>query len=122
MKIRLVLVPPFDAPLQEILEFAATYNGYERFIDEPRILQEFFESSDREYRNTGRINPYLGLDFLRAWLFLLYRVDHVGGGSDGDFSEPYNLWRSIVERINDLSGGQVVDCSFLKTIDNSERD
>lgn len=113
-------MPSSDSILQDLIDFAATYNGYERFIAEPIILQDLFENYSREYRSTSRINSDLGLDFLRAWLFLLYREDRHSGGSDDDFSEPYNLWRSIVARINILSGGQVVDCARLPSDEGSE--
>jgi hypothetical protein len=90
-------VPAPDTPIFELIKFAASYNAYERFCSEPNRLEEFFASTAREYRETGEISDALGVDFLRAWLFLLFRQDY--WSSPGGYGRDDELWRLIVARI-----------------------
>jgi hypothetical protein len=90
-------VPAPDAPIIELIRFAASYNAYERFCSEPNRLEEFFASTAREYRETGEISDALGVDFLRAWLFLLFRQDY--WSSPDEYGRDDELWRLIVARI-----------------------
>jgi len=90
-------VPAPDAPIVDLIRFAASYNAYERFCSDPNQLEEFFGPILRKYRENGQVCDALGVDFLRAWLFLLFRQDY--WSSPDDYGRDDALWRLIVARI-----------------------
>lgn len=97
-------VPKHGASMTELAVFASTYNGYERFCSDTHQYEKFFSEVERRYFDQGSISDDLGLDFLRAWLFLVYRRDHMGGSS----REQDELWRLLVMVIRLKSGGRVL--------------
>lgn len=85
--------PSTAAPLQELaptvpgsedptawLRFAGRYNAYERLAAEPHELEKLLEPVRREYLANRAVPRWCRPDLLRAWLFLLYRMDHFDGG------------------------------------------
>ena len=90
-------VPSPDAPIIDLIRFAASYNAYERFCSDPNQLEEFFSPTQRKYRETGQVSEALGVDFLRAWLFLLFRQDY--WSSPDEYGRADDLLRLIVARI-----------------------
>ena len=92
-----VKVPTPDAPIVDLIRFASSYNAHERFCSDPNRLEDFFASTKREYCETGEVSDALGVDFLRAWLFLLFRQDY--WSSPDEYGRDDDLWRLIVARI-----------------------
>jgi hypothetical protein len=70
---------PEDDP-QAWLQFAGRYNAYQRLAAEPHTLEHVLDPARREYQRSGTVPGWCGPDLLRAWLFLLFRVDHFAGG------------------------------------------
>lgn len=63
------------------LQWAVTYDGYERMADSPESLYEVLRLAIAEYAATKRIPKWCGVDFLRAWAFYRQREHHhVGHG------------------------------------------
>lgn len=111
MEIQEVEVPGPRADKQSLIEFASTYNGYDRLNSDASELQRLFQPFEAEFQNTGRVSPSLGLDLLRGWLFALFRQDYFSGGID--WTETGNawlerLWRAITREIADKSAGRVL--------------
>jgi hypothetical protein len=71
-----VKVPSPDASLDALIRFAGTYNGYARFCSNPNEYESLFSIVERRYFDSKEISDSLGVDYLRAWLFLLYRRDY----------------------------------------------
>lgn len=57
-------------------EWAYTYDGYRRLAAEPRYLEAIVDVARDEYRRTGRVPGWCGVDLLRGWAFMLHRVGH----------------------------------------------
>lgn len=100
-----VVVPSRDAPFIEFAKFAGTYNGYSRFCSNPNEYESLFAAAEKRYFDSNEISDSLGVDYLRAWLFLLYRRDYFTNSSDNP--DEFALWGLLVERIADKSGGTV---------------
>lgn len=67
------------------IEWAATYNGYDRLCGGSNDLYDkVLQPAMEEYRQTGRVPSWCGVDLLRGWAFYLFRADYfLGGGSLG---------------------------------------
>ena len=101
----LILVPSAEATFSELIVFASTYNGYTRFCSDPNEYESLFSLVERRYFDSKEIPDSLGADFLRAWLFLLYRRDYfTNSAADPD---EFALWALLVQRIAEKSGGSV---------------
>jgi len=57
-----------------------TYNAYERWFGNLGMVSEMLEPLEEDFCQTGRISEYVGVDALRAWLFVLIRSDRFSGG------------------------------------------
>lgn len=101
----LVAVPSTDASFTELIAFAATYDGYTRFCSNPNEYESLFSLVEKQYFDRKEISASLGVDYLRAWLFLLYRRDYFTNSSDDP--DEFALWGLLVERIAEKSGGTV---------------
>jgi len=86
----MVTVPSPDADQREITRYAMTYNAYERWFGNLGMVSEMLEPLEQEFRQTGRVSEHVGVDALRAWLFVLIRSDRFSGGiapsGDGNFT------------------------------------
>lgn len=89
-------------PVEEILRFAATYNAYEMFAEEPAELERISSPIYDDIARNGRVPEWVRVDLARAVLFYAYRSDYFGGGY-----RPYEPMRTLVDRIHQLSGGWV---------------
>ncbi len=98
-------VPGAAADLQELIEFAGTYNGYQRFCSNPGELEALFADVERLYFDEGLISDALQVDYLRAWLFMLFRRDYFTGSAGNP--DELELWRMLIGLIADKSGGTV---------------
>jgi hypothetical protein len=101
----LVVVPSPDAAFIEFAKFASTYNGYTRFCSNANEYESLFSLVEKRYFENKEISDSLGVDYLRAWLFLLYRRDYFTNSSDNP--DEFALWGLLMERIAEKSGGTV---------------
>lgn len=66
------------------IKWAASYNAYERLAANSNALENFLQPAWDEYKRTGQVPVWCGVDLLRGWAFCLYRSDYfMGGGSLG---------------------------------------
>lgn len=105
--------------MQRQIAWAHTYDGYRRLAggDEgPAALARLLDPAWREYRDTGRVPEWCGVDLLRGWAFYLTREDRHGGG--------YNLaeggikveeWNAVLHRIADHPGRRPDERPPLRT-------
>lgn len=105
MNTPLLLVPGPASSKSDLIVFAATYNGYTRICSNPNEYESLFSLVERRYFDSKEISDSLGVDYLRAWLFLLYRRDYFTNSSDNPDEDA--LWGLLVERIAMKSGGNV---------------
>jgi hypothetical protein len=73
--------PDPDGTIEAIIDFASTYNAYERWADEPDHLEALLAPVLAEWDRAGTIPAWAGTDTLRALLFLEQRSDYFDGGS-----------------------------------------
>ena len=100
-----VPVPEPGASVQEVLEFARTYNAYEHLADDPGELERLLGGLYGEISRSMTIPGWVRLDLARARsLFYAYRIDYFAGASG-----PYEPMFELVDRIRVLSGGSVAD-------------
>lgn len=83
-----------DGRIQSEIEWAHEYDGYARLARSPEALWRLLEPADREFRSTGEIPDWCGVDLLRGWAFYLVRADrHAGGGTLG------RDWMAVLEAL-----------------------
>ena len=69
-------IPASDCDFEEILEFAASYDGYRRIAESPETLSAVYQPIRMEWRRSGSLPDWVGIDLLRGFLFLMYRENH----------------------------------------------
>ncbi len=62
------------------LEWAHTYDAYQRLASTPDKLERLLRSARNSYRTNRAVPKWCGVDLLRGWAFLLVRADHQAGG------------------------------------------
>ena len=96
-------IPGSDCDFEEILEFAATYDGYRRIAESPKNLSAVYEPIRMEWRRSGVLPDWMGVDLLRGFLFLMYREDHFGQPmgclSEEEEVEHLEPFRQVIEAI-----------------------
>lgn len=76
------------------VEWAMSYNGYERLGRTPDDLTRVIGPARQEYERTNHVPEWCGVDLLRGWAFLMQREDyHQGGGSLGA------EWASVLDAV-----------------------
>ncbi|WP_232715208.1 hypothetical protein [Gordonia metallireducens] len=65
-----------------LIEWAHTYNGYERLGGGPHKLAELVAPLRHEFESLGTIPEWAGVDLLRGWAFYLVRAHRHGGAYD----------------------------------------
>lgn len=112
------LTPPqVDADATEIRRYAMTYNAYERWFADLGTIGSMLEPIHDEFMEKGEIPEGVGVDALRAWLFLLIRAEKFTGGLNpagkGVFiltDPPENpAIRNIVAALQDREGGGQIE-------------
>lgn len=93
-----------DLLMHQQIAWAHTYNGYERLAGEPEggppALARLLEPAFREYRETGRVPGWCGVDLLRGWAFYLTRADHFDGGYTlAEGGSQVTEWQAVLSRI-----------------------
>jgi hypothetical protein len=74
-----VSCPRADAPLQDLLDFALTYDGYHRLGTDPAALRRIVEPLLQELQTRETVPDWAGLDLLRGTLFFVQRQTHHWG-------------------------------------------
>lgn len=97
-----VPVPTPDASVEDVLEFAGTYNAYEHLANDAGQLERLLGGLYAEISGSSTVPGWVRLDLARALLFYAYRVDYFAGGGG-----PYEPMFALVDRIRALSGGSV---------------
>ena len=88
--------PPDASVRAAEIDWAASYNAYDRLAGGPNELSALLEPLRAEYRRSGRIPEWCGVDLLRGWAFLLYREDYFDGG--GSLSAE---WQAVLSAVRD---------------------
>lgn len=79
------------------LEWALSYNGYQRLARGPHALFDWvIAPARREFDRTGSVPTWCGVDLLRGWLYYLQREDQ-----DGGMSHLGSEWISVAYAILD---------------------
>ena len=103
-------IPGPDCTFEAILEFAATYDAYQRIGRDPEHLSAMYEPIRAEWDHSGIFPDWMGVDLLRGLLFLMYREDHFGGPmgslSDEDEVEHLRPFRQVIEAIRTSIAGE----------------
>lgn len=73
---------------QLFIEWAHTYNGYERLAAGPGKLYELLAPLRHEFDQQGSVPDWAGIDLLRGWAFYLVRAHRHSGGY-GPFTVEY---------------------------------
>jgi hypothetical protein len=89
-------IPASDAPMEELLFFAGTTNGYDR-CGSPERLQSLAADVQTQWLTTGELPE--SLRQLRSCLFALQRADHFG------FTPDEKFLRALVRRIGEAVSG-----------------
>jgi len=82
-----------------LIEWAHTYNGYERLAGGAGDLWELVRPLHEEFERTGKIPEWAGVDLLRGWAFYLVRSHRHGGAYEPLYVE-YPAVLAIVDAIN----------------------
>lgn len=98
-----------DAPLDEVLRFAVTYNGYARLARDVGRLHDVVEPVLESLRERGAVPEWAGLDLLRGALFFLQRQTHHWGDVPPE-EEAY--MRTLVAAIAVVAADQSLDADL----------
>ena len=85
-----------DRSTLEQMEWALAYNAYERLAAAPEDLECLLGPARENFRTTGRVPGWCGVDLLRGWAFHLARADHFAGG--GTLGEE---WRAVLSAVRE---------------------
>ena len=85
-----------DGPTTEEIKWALAYNAYDRLAAELRDLERLLSSVRDEFRTTGRVPGWCGVDLLRGWAFYLVRADYFAGG--GTLGEE---WQAVLSAVRE---------------------
>lgn len=99
----------FDEQLmQRQIAWAHTYNAYDRIAGgdaSPGALEQILASARREWRRTGEVPQWCGVDLLKAWVFYLTRADrHEGGYILSEGGSALAEWDAVFLRIGAHAG------------------
>lgn len=97
-------VPGEHATIHAALQFAHTYDAYNGILGKPSQLEALYAPFLEKFQRTKTIEPSLGVDFLRGWLFLLARTDHF---NEGYWEKTEPLWRAILKVLRKKAKGGV---------------
>ncbi|QVI26748.1 hypothetical protein MN2019_21115 [Mycolicibacterium neoaurum] len=88
-----------DGYEQALIEWAHTYNGYERIARSPEALNGVVQPLLREFNRTRKIPEWAGVDLLRGWAFYIARAHRFSGGWDPIWDE-YPEFVAILDAID----------------------
>lgn len=93
---------------QVLIDWAHSYNGYERIAASPEHLAAVIRPVADEYERRGMIPEWAGVDLLRAWAFYLARA-HRFGDSGCPLAEELPQFTAIVSAIKSHSASTNID-------------
>ena len=97
------------------VRWAHNYDGYARMAHDPAALERLLVGAREEYRRSGVVPPWCGVDYLKAWAFYLTRADrHAGGGTLND------EWESVLEALRRHARASAADKPPPRTLDDLE--
>lgn len=110
----------FDQLMYRQISWAHTYNAYQRLAGGeagPPALARLLDPAWGEYKRTGRVPDWCGVDLLRGWAFYLTRQDRFGGGYDlTEGGAKVAEWEAVLERIASHPDGRPEDRPPLRAL------
>jgi len=86
------------------MEWATRLGGARRLADTPNDIHRVLAPAREEYRTSGKIPAWCGVELLRAWALLLAQIDRrLGGGTLGA------EWRHVLQAIRSHPAARVED-------------
>src|SRR4051812_9548985 len=82
-----------------LIEWAESFNGYERLAQSPEHLWKVLQPLREAFEQDGSIPEWAGVDLLRGWAFWLVRA-HRFGGAYTPLRAEYPEFEAIVEAIS----------------------
>jgi len=93
------------------IEWANSYDAYARVASDPAVLWSLIEPAHRHLREQGEVPTWCGVDFLRAWAFLLTRP-----ATERPPVEPLERdWFAILDAIAAHPGTRLQDLPPVRT-------
>jgi hypothetical protein len=93
-----VSCPRADAPLQDLLDFALSYDGYQRLGADPAVLRRIVEPLLQELETGETVPEWAGLDLLRGTLFFVQRQTHHWGDVPPEQERHMRLLVAAIDR------------------------
>lgn len=90
-------IPDPHAAIDDIMSFASQYNAYALWASSPDILTSMLAPAMEEWRRTRQVPVWVGIDTLRAMLFVEYRSVHFTGGT----SETEERMRALIAALHE---------------------
>lgn len=86
--------------IEQQIAWASEYDGYQRLAGSPVELGTLIEPARAEWRATGEVPSWCGVDLLRGWAFFMVRADRHGGGY-GLAPDGHALpeWRAVLHAV-----------------------
>lgn len=86
--------------LDQQVRWAHTYDGYERLAGSPADLERLLAPAREQWRRTGEVPDWSGVDLLRGWAFYLTRRDRFAGGTYlAEKGEDLAEWNAVLARL-----------------------
>lgn len=103
----LIRSPGPAASLQELQEFALSYNAYRRIADSPERLLQVVRPVIRALDASKSIPAWVGMDLLRAAMFFVQRRARATeyGSPSPEVERHYQL---LARRISELAGSEPI--------------
>jgi hypothetical protein len=80
-----------------LIDWVMKFNAYDRIAQTPDKLAEVLEPAWQEYRRTGLVPEWAGVDLLRGWAFLMVRTNRFTANSS--IHEEFPEFLSVVEAV-----------------------
>jgi len=95
--------PLSSGPRQRELDWALTYDAYQRLADSPSELEQLLRGVRRSFYAEGAVPEWCGIDLLRGWAFYLVRDDHFGATMDEQ------EWAGVLQALRDHPSASSAD-------------
>lgn len=94
--------------LADELRWAYSYDAYDLIASDTEGLARVLKAPRDEYETTRRVPDWVGTHVLRAWLFLLQRIDHWNDGGTAGDEEWQAVMTALAQRGQTVSADQGV--------------
>jgi len=109
----LIHCPDPAAPLEELQDFALSYNAYRRIADSPERLLQVVRPVIRALDAGKSIPTWVGMDLLRAAMFYVQRRARATE-YDGPSPVAERHYQFLVRRISELAGSEPLPLDHLE--------